>query len=466
MTAAGVSPSVPEPLEDFSVQFDPVLHSPAQRRGFRAYLAGLLLPRDRNKTLTALAGAEPFVQAQAAAVQRLQFFLSEANWDAEAVNAQRLALLAGQPALAAHAGGVLVLDDTGDRKDGHATTHVARQYLGSIGKVDNGIVAVTSLWADGQCYWPIHVEPYTPASRLPAGKGDQCFRTKPAIALNLVERAQATGVAFRAVVADSAYGENGSLEAALQGRGIPYVMARRGRASQGWARVEEAHSFEGAAQDLPRRAWKKVTRRFRDGHTEVWWAAELQFLSYGPDRARRAIVATIDPRTRPPVSTWYLCTNMTVADAPLAEVVRLYGLRNWIEDHYKRVKDELGWADFMVRSDHAIRRHWTLVNCAFSFCWWHEAQQPAPQETATPVAAKAAQTAPTANNARPEARKKNQPRTTSPLATGAAARARLAGAVEVARYLLAGLEQQAPASRSRDTAGRPHRGQWAAAVSA
>ena len=198
-------------------------------------------------------------------------------------------------------------------------------------------MAVTSLWADGQCYWPVHVEPYTPAGRLPEGKSD-----KPAIALDLIERAQAAGIAFRAVVADSAYGENDSLEAALLERGIPYAMARRGRASQGWARIEEAHSFEEAAQNLPRRAWKKVTRRFRDGHTEVWWAAELKFLGYGPDRVRRAVVATTDPHTRPPVSTWYLCTNMTLADAPLAEVVCLYGLRNWIEDHYKRVKDELG----------------------------------------------------------------------------------------------------------------------------
>ncbi|WP_457784971.1 hypothetical protein, partial [Streptomyces mirabilis] len=33
--------------------------------------AGLLLPRDRNKTLTCLAGAEPVAGAQHAAVQRL-----------------------------------------------------------------------------------------------------------------------------------------------------------------------------------------------------------------------------------------------------------------------------------------------------------------------------------------------------------------------------------------------------------
>ena len=34
-----------------------------------------------------------------------------------------------------------------------------------------------------------------------------------------------------------------------------------------------------------------------------------------------------------------------------------------------QVKDELGWADFQVRSATAIRRHQTLVHCAFSFCW-------------------------------------------------------------------------------------------------
>ena len=49
--------------------------------------------------------------------------------------------------------------------------------------------------------------------------------------------------------------------------------------------------------------------------------------------------------------------------------MRIYGIRHWIEQGYKQVKDELGWADFQVRSDIAIRRHQVLVNCAFSFCW-------------------------------------------------------------------------------------------------
>jgi SRSO17 transposase len=57
--------------------------------GFREYLAGLLAPRDRNKTLTALAGADP-VRGEHAAMQWLQFFLSESRWDPEQVNDRRL----------------------------------------------------------------------------------------------------------------------------------------------------------------------------------------------------------------------------------------------------------------------------------------------------------------------------------------------------------------------------------------
>jgi SRSO17 transposase len=211
MTARRECPPAAAPLEGYAAQFDPLFRSLAQRRSFREYLTGLLLPRDRSKTLTALAGAEPVVQAQAAAVQRLQFFLSESTWDVEVVNERRLALLRESAVTAPHSHGVLVLDDTGDRKDGTATAHVARQYLGSVGKIDQGIVAVTTRWADDRGDWPVHVAPYTPAAYLPEGKRNPTFRTKPQIALTLIERAQALGLPFRAVVADCFYGDHDGL---------------------------------------------------------------------------------------------------------------------------------------------------------------------------------------------------------------------------------------------------------------
>lgn len=456
MTARQPCPPAPGPLEEYTAQFDPLFTTLAQRRSFHDYLTGLLLPRDRHKTLTALAGAEPIVDAKAAPVQRLQFFLSEATWDAEAVTAQRLALLTREAATAPHASGVLVIDDTGDRKAGTATAHVARQYLGSVGKVDTGLVAVTTLWADERLYYPLHVEPYTPAGRLRKGKADPAFRTKPQIARELVARAQAAGIPFRAVVADAFYGENEDLEAALAAQQIPYVLGRK-PATGHWAPADQAHTFAEAAATLPRGAWTKVVRRFKDRHRESWWTAELRFAGYGPERGRRALVATTDPARLPPLSTWYLTTNLPAPGrrrrggpppADLAELVRLYGLRVWVEQSYKQVKQELGWADFMVRSDRAIRRHWALVCCAFAFCWWSGACRGGPSGAEAVRRGK--------NRGQRAARRSGRSRApgATPLVAGrAAARARLARPLAVALALLGGVVRRAPTTGARRAAG-------------
>jgi len=170
MTGRRPCPAAPGPLEGYAARFDDLFTRVAQRRGFREYLAGLLAPRERNKTLTALAGAEPVTGAQHPAVQRLQFFLSESRWDPERVNDRRLELLRADPATAPHDAGVLVVDDSGDRKDGVKTAHVGRQYLGRYGKTDNGVVTVTTVWADERVYYPVHAVPYTPARHFAKGR--------------------------------------------------------------------------------------------------------------------------------------------------------------------------------------------------------------------------------------------------------------------------------------------------------
>src|SRR5437868_9567662 len=101
-------PPAPGPLEDYARTFDPLFGTLAQRRGFREYLQGLLLPRDRHKTLTGLVGTRPVVGEQAHSAQRLQFFLSESPWGAEAINLRRLELVVADPATAPQAAGVLV----------------------------------------------------------------------------------------------------------------------------------------------------------------------------------------------------------------------------------------------------------------------------------------------------------------------------------------------------------------------
>jgi hypothetical protein len=476
-------PPAPGPLEDYARTFDPLFGTLAQRRGFREYLQGLLLPRERNKTLTALVGTEPVVGAQAAPVQRLQWFLSESAWDVAAVNAQRLAVLLGTPATQPHAQGVLVLDDTGDRKAGTKTAHVARQYLGSVGKIDHGIVAVTTVWADERVYYPLHLQPYTPARRLPRGKADPAFRTKPQLAAGLVDAAVAAGVSFRAVVADCFYGDHAGFVEALDRAERPYVLALKPQKGM-WAPAEAAHTPVEAAQalrwDSPAAPgdWTRVVRRFRDGHEEVWWAAEATLGPWGPDGRHRLVVATTDPATLPALSTWYLLTNLPRPDSPcaaasplapadLAEVVRLYGLRLWVEQGYKQVKGELGWADFQVRSDAAIQRHWHLVCCAFTFCWWAWFQAEA-REEAAPIPADAALAPDTPALAVPSAAGRGEnrrrsggrrPRAMRPgvVAGDGAPGPRLAGPVAPARALLARLVRPAPTGGTPSLARRRRR---------
>jgi SRSO17 transposase len=442
MSSSRPCPPAPGPLEDYAAQFDFLFNRRSQRQSFRTYLAGLLLPRDRPKTLTAIAGAEPWVQAHNPTVQQLQFFLSESVWDASALAARTLDLLMNTPETAPCADGVLVLDDTGDRKKGLATDHVGRQYLGSVGKIDNGIVAVTTLWANAQRYYPLHVLPYTPAEWFEEGKADPAFRTKPQLALTLIESALAAGIAFKAIVADAFYGDHIELVQILTQRGLPYVLSHSGKKSQGWARAELAHSLKDAAEDTPPHAWQAITRSFRDGHHERWWATELTLFGYGPNRPVRAICVTAEPQTLPEKETWYLTTNLPGEQAPLVEVVRLYGLRIWVEENYKRMKDELGWADFMVRKDRAIRRHWALVCCAFAFCWWHEAYRARMTDAKTQISS----TPPAPKTQR--ARKKNPAGTASNLsmlAPGITRRASVVGADTLAHTLLAGVLRQAPA---------------------
>ncbi|MBV9023335.1 MAG: transposase, partial [Streptomycetaceae bacterium] len=196
----------------------------------------------------------------------------------------------------------------------------------------------------------------TPAARLPKSKADPAFSTKPELAWELIEEARAAEVPFRAVVADCVYGEHPKLEGRLWAAKIRYVLALR--PSHGtWQFVEDlahppAFTPAEAASRLPL----------------VRYVAELELgPAYGPTRSTRLIAATADPTVLKPESTWFMATNFSVTEADAAEVYRIYRMRDWIEHYYKPAKHELGWADFQVRSEKAIVRHWQLVMLAFTF---------------------------------------------------------------------------------------------------
>jgi SRSO17 transposase len=55
---------------------------------------------------------------------------------------------------------------------------VGKQSLANLGKIENGVVSVSSLWADERVYYPLHVRPYTPAHHFARETDDPRFRTK------------------------------------------------------------------------------------------------------------------------------------------------------------------------------------------------------------------------------------------------------------------------------------------------
>jgi hypothetical protein len=265
------------------------------------------------------------------------------------------------------------------------------------------------------------------------------------------------------VVADCAYGDQDGFRGELSEAGLPFVMALKPRRGT-WAYGADAHTPVDAARALAWNGpddpgdWQPVIRTFRDGHAETWYAADAALGWWGPDGARRLVAVTADPAVLPGKATWYLVTSLPRPGGPretdsphpaadLAEIVRIYAIRNWIEQGYKQVKDELGWADFQVRSDTAIRRHQALVNCAFSFCWatWFTGHPP--QHDAAP------QPGPGGGERGPARRRTAAG---AVLAAGTARGTRLAFPLDRVATLVAGMVHSAPAPAvaSPDQLGR------------
>ncbi|ESA32494.1 transposase [Leptolyngbya sp. Heron Island J] len=69
--------------------------------------------------------------------QSLQQFLCESPWSAQAFFQQQLILI---PKVVAGRKVTLIIDETGDRRKGTSTDYMKRQYIGNLGKVENGIV--------------------------------------------------------------------------------------------------------------------------------------------------------------------------------------------------------------------------------------------------------------------------------------------------------------------------------------
>jgi hypothetical protein len=195
----------------------------------------------------------------------------------------------------------------------------------------------------------------------------------------------------------------------------------------------------------------------------VRYVAELELgmgeSGYGPTTGLRLIAATQGPATLKPENTWYLATTLPLEEAGPAQVYELYRLRDWIEQYYKPVKHELGWADYQVRPERAIVRHWQLVMLAYTFSLLvgavpaSEAATSPPPSSAAPAQTTAGEKIRTSTGA---GDRRQRVRGAGRLERHPATGAQLALPVGAAAGLLAMLVEQRPTART-SRAPRPTR---------
>ena len=277
--------------------------------------------------------------------QSLHHFLTKSPWSVRELRKQRLDLiLQALKGRKIH----LIIDETGDKKKGRKTDYVSRQYLGKLGKIDNGIVAVTAWGLIEGITFPLLFEVYKPKARL---LDADTYRSKPEIAAQMVREIKQMGFQIELVLADSLYGESESnFLGCLEELKLNFVVA-----------IRKNHGvWLPKGQTVRCNRWRKFDRNFSDGTTEVRYVREIVF---GKKRSRRFWEITTDPSTMPENSTWYVMTE--IPELKYKDVGNLYGCRNWVEYGLNQSKNELGWADFRLTKYQDIEKWWEIVYSAY-----------------------------------------------------------------------------------------------------
>ena len=303
------------------------------------YLHLGLMAEIPRKTLPAIARAVGLEDEQS-----LHHFLANSPWEVGALRAKRLQLVKqvvrDRPI-------VLCIDETGDKKKGQTTEYVARQYIGNLGKIDNGIVSVNAYGIVDEITFPLLFQVFKPRTRLQ--EGDQ-YHSKPQIAIELIHTLKHMGFHFEVVLADSLYGESGDFIEALSALKLRFVVA-----------IRENHGvLLPPGQRIRYTTWREFDRVFSNGDTETRWIREIV---YGQRRAIRYYQITTDYEEQPPESTWFVMTNLP-GDIQ-QDLGNIYGLRTWIEYGFKQSKNELGWADFRLTEYKDIEKWWEIVSSAY-----------------------------------------------------------------------------------------------------
>ena len=244
----------------------------------------------------------------------------------------------------------MVVDETGDRKKGKKTDYVARQYLGSIGKIDNGIVSVNAYGVYKNITFPLMFKVFKPRRTL---KESDIYKTKIELASSIITELIEFGFQIELVLADSLYGEASSFIRTLEKYQLPWVVAIRSNHGV-WLTPE---------QRVRANKWCKFKRTFSNQTSETRYIREI---IYGKRNKRTYWEITTDPETMPENSTSFVMTNLQLSRSKMKKTLgNLYGLRTWVEYGFRQCKQELGWTDYRFTNFREINKWWELIFSAY-----------------------------------------------------------------------------------------------------
>lgn len=326
-------------IDEYCAEYKDLFKEVRNYECFKYLHLGIMSPIKR-KSLPEIAKAVSINSAQS-----FHHFIANSDWSVEKIKQRRLNEL--KKALNGNKITV-VIDETGDRKKGKKTDYVARQYLGSVGKVDNGIVSVNAYGVYSNITFPLMVKVFKPKGTLK--EGDK-YKTKIELASEIITNLIEEGFQIELVLADSLYGESSQFLKKLGEYNLAYVVA-----------IRSNHGvWLPSGQSVRANKWCKFERKFSNNKSETRYIREI---IYGKKRAISYWEITTDPETMPANSTSFVMTNLqTNLKKTLGD---LYGLRTWVEYGFRQCKQELGWRDYRFTNFQDIEKWWEIIFCVYT----------------------------------------------------------------------------------------------------
>lgn len=294
-----------------------------------------------------------------------------------------------------------IIDESSHLKKGNYSVGVSRQYAGTIGKVDNCQVGVyaslcnakRSTLIDERLFLPKSwVEDEVRCEKAGIPSTHRTYKTKPVLALEMVDKALANNILFDWVGGDGLYGHNYELCAALEARELLFVLdvhkdqriykeepeiflpekkSGRGRTPTTYQTLAVAQRIDNFDKELEKKVWKKVKiRKTTKGWLNAWIYCGQVWIWDGKDskaRKRTVVIRKTIGKQGQIIDTKYSLSNGMLEEYTIESFAFFQAQRYWVERNFDDGKNELGMSDYQVRKWKGWHHHHAIVLMAMLF---------------------------------------------------------------------------------------------------